>query len=578
MGQSLKLEGSLSDKVAAAPLDPGVYLMKDAKGKILYVGKAKNLKNRVRTYFHASQKSPRIEYLVRKIEDIEYLLTGNEVEALILENHWIKKIRPQYNIALKDDKTYPYIKIDKKHDFPRAYLSRRPSKGDGAQYFGPFPNSTAVHTAIRLASKVFKLRDCKDHEFANRSRPCLSYQMNFCTAPCVDYVDKETYAKQVSEYEVFVAGNSQALEDKWLDKMTESSDKQEYEIAAELRDRIQAIQSIHKQNDQRIEDIKDFVDRDIWGLWPETIDDDTHFVDVVILQFRKGKWMGQQHRIVDLQDRVEDQADFFTHILLQHYAKYSLPEEILHATDAIASDDKNKLISALKEVAPEQKEKSEESTLHLFPYDDKKDWARLGEMATQNAKSLSESLEVRRQSVLSGVEDLQKELKLNVLPKHIECIDISHFQGASTVASCVVFKNGEADKSSYRKYNVNSVGDKPDDFQSMKEIVSRRYVVSDKHELPDLLVVDGGKGQLGAVCEILKEFKVDLKVIGLAKARTEQDFSSENVESSKERIFLPGRKNPKVIRNPHVFKLLTQMRDEAHRFAISFHRKKRDKI
>lgn len=549
------------------PTSPGVYLMKDDAGHILYVGKAKNLRNRVRSYFHDSaDHSPKTTVLVARIRDIELMQTGTEAEALLLENNLIKKWKPRYNIRLKDDKTYPYLRLDLKHPFPRPYIARKQVAGDGGEYFGPFPNSSAVSTALEVAAKVFKIRDCRDYEFSNRSRPCLSYQIGQCTAPCVRYVDEAEYGKQIEAFRLFLKGGSDDLEKQWELEMQEASEAMEFEKAAALRDKISHVRTVTGQ-DQRMVDTKDLGDRDIWafaGAGVGSKASDGNWLDALVLQFRGGKWMGQIHTEADLTERIETE-DFVASLMLQFYAKHPMPAEILIPFEFLPTREgfPEVLAKVNKEAPPPA----------LRDPAEKGDWGRLWELAQQNVQQAHEHRSRRREANEDGLVAIARMLDFDAPPHRLECVDISNFQGEANVASCVVFTAGQPDKSEYRHYNIRGF-EGQDDFASMREVMSRRYGKPDSPK-PDLLVVDGGKGQLASAKAVLDELGCTFPIVGLAKARTKRDFASGEVEASEERLFLPNQKNYIRIKNAQALQILVRLRDEAHRFAIEFHRKKR---
>lgn len=558
------------------PTSPGVYLMKDQEGRIIYVGKAKNLKNRVRSYFqNLAQASAKTQHLVSHIHDLEFFHAGSEVEALLLENTLIKKHKPKYNISLKDDKSYPYVRLDVSHDFPRPYVARRQIQGDASEYYGPFPHAGAVGEILRVAARVFKIRDCRDTEFRNRSRPCLSYEIGACTAPCVGYVDKAQYAQQIEEFKLFLKGQNEALEMRWTQEMQKAAEAMEYEKAAEWRDRIELMNGVLSER-QRMVNTDDLGDRDVWALWPEEFLsqsrvqaqerwDEGEVLDVMVLQFRHGKLVGRMHWSGDLSDILESD-EILASVLLQHYQKNPAPEQVLVPPSSLSLST-HELSEALTRL---QREGS--TRVEVRKADEREDWWAAFELAKENVKAWNEEQRSQRLKQHDSLLKLQKLLNLPRLPRWMECIDISNFQGAANVASCVVFVNGKPSKENYRHYKIQSF-EGQNDFASMKELVSRRYGKQNA-KLPDLLVVDGGKGQLASVLQILEALKLDFPIISLAKARTQSDFESEDLESSEERIFVPNQKNHKKIRDAGVLKLLTQIRDEAHRFAIEFHRKK----
>ncbi|MBP7843913.1 MAG: excinuclease ABC subunit UvrC [Proteobacteria bacterium] len=561
--QRPKIESKLED----CPLSPGIYLMKDLNSKVIYVGKAKILKKRVTSYFrNFEEHDPKTQVLVSKIEDFEWIATGTELEALLLENTYIKKYKPRYNIRLRDDKSYPYIRIDMSHKFPRPYVARRPQRRDDEILFGPYTQASAVHEAIDLAAKVFLLRDCRDAEFANRSRPCLSYQIGQCTAPCVSYVDEKAYGEQLNDYLRFLKGEGSELEEQWKIKMEEASEKLDYELAAQFRDRIRALEVL-RQPQNRVENVGDNLPRDVWATWPEVFKADLTHWDLVVLHFNEGKLVGRDHFPIELEERFLDSENPLINILFQYYAKKQLPSEVI-----LPPNEEIPERAQLTESLVEAVKSDSSAEIHLAS--EKAVWGQLWELARDNAKLLSEEEDKRRSRYRDALLALQKLIEMPILPTRIDCVDVSNFQGAANVASCVVFENGVPNKEAYRHYKIQSVLGQ-DDFQSMKEIMIRRYAKGVEN-WPNLLVLDGGKGQLSSAVAVLKEIGCTFPVVALAKARTQSNFRSEDVESSEERIFFPGQKNPTKIKNKAALQLLTRIRDEAHRFAITFHRKVRD--
>lgn len=560
---------SLLNKVREAPLEPGVYLMKDSNGKVIYVGKARSLRPRVRSYFQDSlNHSAKTQYMVQHIEDVEFITAGTEVEALLLENNLIKKWKPKYNIRLKDDKTYPYMKLDLRHSFPRPVVARRQVKEAQVEYFGPFPNGHALRQTLELGAKVFKLRDCRDHEFANRSRPCLSYQMQQCTAPCVAFVTQEQYAEQVSDFRDFVKSGSRDLTEKWREEMMAASEATQFELAAKLRDRIRAVEVITGQ-EQRMVDTEDHMDKDVWAMAPKNWDqlEKQSHLDLLILQFRGGLCVGRVYRNAEITEGIANES-LGEQLLLQHYLKHVLPSQIV-LPDEWTFGDLQELARALQSVA-----KSEEEP-RIAASSQQGNWARLHELAQDNVNRMHEEQLRHLERNEEGLVAIAKLLELKGPPRRMECVDISNFQGEENVASAVVFMHGKPDKSEYRHYKISGF-DGQNDFASMRELMARRYGKSDS-PVPDLLVVDGGKGQLSSVMLVLNELGCKFPVVGLAKARTKRDFKSGEVEATEERLFLPGQKNELRIKNPQALRVLTQIRDEAHRFAIEFHRLRRGK-
>lgn len=558
----------LDETLKACPSEPGVYVMKDAAARVIYVGKAKNLKSRVRSYFQAPQgQSIKTQHLMTHVKGLEYVRTGTEVEALLLENTLIKKWKPRYNILLKDDKTYPYIKLDLAHRFPRAMIARRQIKGDGAEYFGPFPMARALRGTLRVASQVFQLRDCRDHEFANRSRPCLSFEIGACTAPCVGKVDQEQYARQIDEFRRFLKGEDQQLKDTWADQMEAASQDMRFEEAARLRDRIQALEASVLQN-QRIVDTENLGDRDFWALYPEVPSETDSHASVLVVQIRAGKWMGQVHRSADLLERLGTE-EVLLRAMLFHYAQDGAPEKVLVPPSVGTSDLRN-----WQEALTLQ---AQGRDVFVSAVGGGSRDEGLYALVQSNAESLFRDREAADERRMAGLEAVAKLLDLSGPPHRIECVDVSNFQGEANVASAVVFVGGRPATSEYRHYSIQGFSGQ-NDFASMKELMWRRFGKNDPNmQKPDLLVIDGGRGQLASVMTVLKELGAKFPVVALAKARTESDFRSSELSSSEERIFVPGQKNPLKIRSAEALRILTHIRDEAHRFAISFHRLRRDR-
>jgi excinuclease ABC subunit C len=566
---------SFDDLLATAPKTPGCYVMKDSEGVAIYIGKAKNIKSRVQSYFRANVDSSKTQVLVSKIKDIEFMQTETEIDALLLENTLIKKHRPRYNIRLKDDKSYPYIWIDTNHPFPRAYYARKPRVTAGGLYFGPYPGPYALRQLLQLASKAFLLRDCRDSEFANRSRPCLSYQIGQCTAPCVNYVDEEIYRQQLQDFLRFLKGENQELKDDWQKQMDAYSGSMNYEEAARFRDRLKALEDL--QRDQRAVDLNDNKSRDVWAFWPfgffSEKEEEKKDFDLLLLQFRDGKWWGRKHFPIPVEETMLDREGFIS-LISQYYLKAEIPTQVIIPPEFEASEISvlNELLS--RESAARQNLPFEFDCVLTVSIGDKL-W-RIWDLALSNARSLGEEQSKLRSGRRDAVEQLRKFLKQPGKIVRIDCLDISNFQGTENVAACVVFIGGKRATDQYRHYVLKGIQGQ-DDFGSLREIVRRRYGKPDS-VLPDLLIVDGGRAQLDSVLLSMKEMNVDFPAVGLAKSRTTRDFKSAEVEASSERIFLPGQKNPKIIKDIPILRLVSEIRDEAHRFAITFHRKRRDKI
>lgn len=548
------------------PTQSGVYLMRNSVEKIIYVGKAKNLKSRVKSYLLSSKEhSAKTKALVFNIQTIEYILTKTEVEAFLLEASLIKKNRPKYNIRLKDDKSYPYIKLSWADAFPRLYLSRKVQK-DGAQYYGPYTSGGAVFGTIRFLNRVFKIRDCTDHIFKTRTRPCMTYQIGRCTAPCVNYITKEDYRSEIEGAKDFLKGRSRKLLKDIESKMKAAADEEKFEVATRARDAMFAVKNILER--QAVVNDASEIDQDVISYFG-----DERGTLIETLHVRSGRVIGtRSHMLSSLEvaaapdETNEDVRDWLVSFLNQYYEDNIIPDEVLTVVDL--GMDLNKLMQAVL------KERSGRDVVVRFPTDPKN--ARLLEMANLNAESHFEKQVSKEAQKQKGLEEIKSKLGLFKIPNRIECFDISHFQGTETVASQVVFEDGLPSKDHYRRYIIKTV-EGIDDFKSMYEVLDRRFKHTEYDE-PDLIIVDGGKGQLAQAVKILKEIKKEhIPVVGLAKARTEADYQASEVESSEERFFLPGRANPITFKgNSLALQILVGLRDEAHRFAITFHRKRRE--
>lgn len=554
----------LKELVSAFPTQSGVYLMKNAADKIIYVGKAKNLRSRVRSYLLDSKDhSAKTKALVHNISVIDYVLTKTEVEAFLLEASLIKKHRPKYNVRLKDDKAYPYIKLSWSDEFPRLYLSRKVHK-DGSEYYGPYTSGGAVFGTIRFLNRIFKIRDCTDHFFNSRTRPCMTYQIGRCTAPCVDYITEADYREDVKGARDFLKGRSQKLVKDIKKRMTIAADEEKFEVAARLRDAMFSIEKILAR--QSVVNTKSDADQDFMNYFG-----DERGVLIETLHVRGGRVIGNRpHYIKEInpQSPEEDPREWFISFINQYYEDNVIPDEVLIPIDI--GTDLTKLLEAVLF------ERCSRKVIIRFPTD--KENAALLDMTLKNAEAHFNKRLSEEKATEDGLDEIKSKLHLKHRPERIECFDISHFQGTETVASQVVFEDGVPNKDHYRRYILKTITG-VDDFKSMREVLSRRFSHADESE-PDLLVVDGGKGQLSQAVKILTEMnKMHIPVVGLAKARTHADFQETDVTQTEERFYLPGRSNPVIFKtNSQAFQILTGIRDEAHRFAITFHRKRRDDL
>jgi len=527
----------VQEKLKTLPDSPGVYIMKNSQGKIIYVGKAIVLKNRVRQYFQSNKNhGAKVKAMVAKIADFETIVTASEVEALILECNLIKKHRPRYNICLKDDKSYPYLKLTLNEDFPRVFVTRR-IVDDGSKYFGPYTNSQAVKDSLELLRKLFPLRTCKTFG----KRPCLEYHINRCLAPCVNKISRADYADLVKATEKFLEGKTSDVERDLTFKMSKASEGLNFELAAKLRDILFAVKKISEK--QKI--VTDTGDLDVIGI--SRLNDE---VCAQIFFVREGKVSGRESFLLN-GAADETDAKVTAEFIKQYYSRSKISSTEILLPVTLLDEDITILNEWLGVKISEPKRGVKRS---------------LVEMAVENAEKYLAELSARRELKESqtsrAVEDLQKFLHLPKLPRKMECFDISHFQGAETVASMVVFVNGEPSKKDYRRFKIRSTEGKPDDFMSMREVTGRRYGKLTADELPDLIVIDGGIGQLNSALEIIRGFGHKVPVVGLAK-----EF---------ELIFVEGESVPvELPRESQALYLMQRIRDEAHRFAITYHRKLR---
>jgi len=545
----------VEEKLKLLPDTPGVYIMKNEQGKIIYVGKAIVLRNRVRQYFQSGKRqAPKVRAMVSHIADFETIQTRSEVEALILECNLIKKHKPRYNISLKDDKSYPYVKVTVQEPYPRVFVTRRVTK-DGARYFGPYTNVTAVHESLKLLKRLFPLRTCKHLE----DRPCLEYHIKRCLAPCTDKVSPEEYSGMVRAVLLFLEGRTEEVERELTARMEAAAEAYQFELAARLRDQLRAVQKVaEKQNI-----VTGAGDQDALGMARSELG-----VCVQVFFIRDGKMLGREHFILQGSEEESD-GDILTAFLQQYYHRAAfIPREILLPLP-IETAEQELLEKWLTEKKQELSARGLTASVHLtLPQRGTKH--DIVEMAASNAEKYLQDEAARLKQAtaqtLGAVEELGRYLGLKKAPNRMECFDISHIQGSETVASMVVFEGGLPKKSDYRRFKIRSTEGKPDDFLSMREVTTRRYVGLPAEELPDLIVIDGGKGQLSSALEIIRQQAghMDVPVVGLAK-----QF---------ELIFTEGDPEPVVLpRHSQALYLIQRIRDEAHRFAITYHRKLRDK-
>ena len=531
------------EKIKELTTEPGVYLWKDEKGRIIYVGKAVNLRNRVKSYVRKdSNRAVKVAAMMSHAVDLETIVVANEPEALILENTLIKKYHPRYNIMLRDDKTYPYIKVTVQEEYPRVFMTRRVQR-DGARYFGPFADAGAVHRVLKLVQVALHLRTCRSMKVA---RPCLQYHLGHCDAPCMNYISKDDYRRQAELAVDALEGRNRRLVNDLRNKMEEAAAGLAFEKAAMYRDQLEALAAVKEQQDIVTTGAGD---SDIIGFAVEAGQ-----TCVQIYMIRGGKLMGRE--IFHIENGDDETSSSLTAAVLDQYYVNGVfvPKEIVVAA-VERKEEYERRLSA---------QKGRNVSLIVPRRGMKK---RLLEMAETNARVLLEQRRLQWQhdkdKTSGAVEALARVLDLPCLPERMECFDISHTQGIETVASMVVFEHGRPAKSEYRRFKLKTVQGKPDDFASMAEIMERRYSEKDWPE-PDLIIIDGGKGQLHAALPVIRQAGTEATVISLAK-RIEE-------------IFVEGR-SESVILSHHTpeLQLLQAIRDEAHRFAITYHRKLRGK-
>jgi len=546
---------TLEEKLQNLPDAPGVYLMKDAKGHVIYIGKAVSLKSRVRSYFQKGPKGEKTEIMVKQINDLETIVTHTELEALALESNLIKKHRPRYNVILRDDKNYPYLRFDVKTEYPRLEVVRRLKK-DGALYYGPYVPAGGMWETLALIRRTFPIAPCKIEFKAERpGRPCLQFQIGRCLGPCTGEADKARYQDMVGQVRLLLEGKNRDLLDMMKQRMEEASQNMEYERAAELRDRIAKLEGALEK--QKIIS-SGFENQDVIG-----IAFDAGRADIQTLFIRNGMLLGRKDFYFD-DVRSMTEEEVLNGFLHQFYAKEMIvPQEVLLPFE----------VSDCSMIATWLMEKSGAKVEVLVPQRGRK--RELVQMASDNAAQSLREHTLSRKSKERILMKLQDELGLINLPRRIEAFDISTIQGTESVASMVSFENNLPDKRQYKKFKIKTVAGQ-DDFASMAEVIERRYAkAKESGALPDLILIDGGKGQLNAALDVLNRLGIEgPDVIGLAKARS----GEEGTEREFERVFLPGVDEP-IMLDPTsaTTHLVARVRDEAHRFAITYHRKLRDK-
>lgn len=545
----------LSQKINHLPPAPGVYLFKDRKGTILYVGKAGNLRHRVQSYFQrAEDKDAKTLAMLEKIEDIETIVTDTEKEALILEDNLIKEYHPRYNIKLRDDKRYPCLKLSIEESFPTLTLVRRIKK-DRSLYFGPYPSATSLKETLKLIRRLFPIRTCRESKFSNRTRPCINYEMDRCLGPCCGRIDPSQYGEVIQQVKLFLQGRNRDLIERLKKQMEEEAEQLHFEKAARIRDQIEHIKKVVEK---QIIVSRDFVDRDVIGFYNQD-----GRAAIYSLFIRSGKLLGGKG--FHLSSASLPEEEILSSFLNQYYKENRyIPEEILlpkpipekHLTERWLAELKGKKVQLL---VPQKGQKK-----------------RLLDMASENAeKFLHREVDLEKEKGDLLVH-LKEFLHLGRVPRRIEAFDISNLQGGQAVGSMVTFEDGKPNKDRYRHFKIKTV-ESADDYGMMYEILLRRYRRAiEENDLPDLVLLDGGRGQLNVALEVFKELEIKgVDLLSLAKARR-VSAPLFRTEKSGEKVFHPQYKEPIGLgkRSP-ILQFLDQIRDEAHRFAITYHQKVR---
>jgi excinuclease ABC subunit C len=543
----------IAEKLPEIPTAPGVYLMKDAGGAVIYVGKAVNLKSRLSSYIGAEGRpDAKTSLLVEKIADVETIVTATAQEALILEANLIRRHKPAYNVILKDDKRYPSLRLDINAPYPCLQVVRK-TRRDGALYFGPYASGLALRQTLKLINKAFKLRKCRTPEVRKRPRPCLNHQMGLCLAPCSLPVDPAVYAEMVDQVRLFLSGRPRILMDKIKADMQAAAERQEFEQAAWLRDRLFAVRQVVEKQDVVT---NDFLDRDVVGVAK-----DNGRAMVVVLFIREGRLLGVRHYPV--RQAVAGDAEILGAFFKHHYQQtHDIPREVLVPVPLEDSGIYGQWLSELRG----------RKVVILSPARGAR--MRLINMAAENAALRLKAFADAENSGEALLETVRHHLMLTRFPQRIECFDNSGTSGTNLVSGMAVFINGRPDPAAHRRYRIRTVIGVQDDYACMKEVLSRRFgKARSSAEMPDLIMVDGGKGQLHIAVSVLNELGLDqeMDVIGIAKADGTEKAGQDN-------IYKPGRANPlNLTRQAEVRYFLAVIRDEAHRLAVTFHRKTRNR-
>ncbi len=546
----------LAQKLENLPPNPGVYIFKDGQGNAIYIGKAGNIRQRVGSYFHRpEEKDTKTLSMLEKVKDIETIVTDTEKEALILENNLIKEYRPKYNIKLRDDKNYPCLKLSIEEEFPTLSIVRRIKK-DRSVYFGPFPSATSLKETLKMIRRIFPIRTCLNTKFSNRSRPCINYEMGRCSGPCCRMISPEQYREIVNQVRMLLEGKNKDLLNRLREKMEEEAEKLQFEKAAKIRDQIHHIEKVIEK--QKIVS-NDFFDQDVIGIHSES-----HTISLYILFMRAGRILGGKGFTFPLRGLLEEEV--LHSFLLQYYKEGKfIPEQILIPQKISGQN-------LIKEWLTGLRGKKVDIFIPL-----RGDKRKLIEMACENAKrylSSSKELEEDKAGIL---EELKEKLHLSRIPKKIEAFDISNLQGGYAVGSMVTFEDGNPVKERYRHFRIKTV-EGADDYGMMYEVLIRHYRKAvEENDLPDLILLDGGRGQLNVGQEVLKELEIKgVDLISLAKERVLKGYRGSRFEKSGEKIFHPQFKEPLLLaKSSNLLHFLDRIRDEAHRFAIAYHKRVR---
>lgn len=533
---------------------PGVYCMQDGEGKIIYVGKAKNLKKRVTSYFNRSQAdSPKTTVMVKQVENIDVTVTHTENEALILENNLIKSYKPRYNILFRDDKSYPYLYLSTDHKYPHFRYHRGALKGKG-QFFGPYPSAGSVRSTLNLLQKLFLIRSCEDSVFANRSRPCLQYQIKRCTAPCVDYISEEEYQRDINNAMLFLEGKNEDVIKGLTEPMQKASDALEFEVAARLRDQIRSLRNV--QEKQHI--TADGGDIDIIACVIEA-----NHACIQLGFIRGGLNLGNRNfypQHIEEQTEADLVKAFLSQFYLNEHSKQKLPAEVLVSHDF---DDIQLIENVISEKA------AKKIKLKTSVRGERLKWL---EMAKENVALTLKQRIASNKSQHKRFQALQQLLSFKDPIEHMECFDISHTQGEATVGSCVVFGPDGPINSKYRQFNIENITE-GDDYAAMSQVIRRRYtrLIKENASLPDLILIDGGKGQIGVAKKELYELQLThIPILGVAKGPSRKPGLENLILALENKTINCDSSSPAL-------HLIQHIRDEAHRFAITAHRQRRTK-